>query len=163
MRDDEVRREATVREEPDAGAVVQGAETTGEAPAPNAAHAGSGVEVATGGRDPGAAGADAAPVAGVDGPPAAAGAATTVPLDAVRALVLRAYPEAPPELVQGDSLAALVASAERAVELRQRLLAEAQSAVPPVAAGAPRRGSEPDAGRLSPFEKIARAIAGRGN
>lgn len=84
--------------------------------------------------------------------------ATPVPLDALRALVLRAYPEALPELVSGDTLEALVASAERAVALRARLLAEAQRALPPVSAGAPRHFTEPEAGRLSPFEKIARAL-----
>ena len=83
---------------------------------------------------------------------------TPVPLDALRALVLRAYPEALPELVTGETLEALLASAERAVALRARLLAEAQRAVPPVSAGAPRRIAEAEAGRLSPLEKIARAL-----
>ncbi|MCX7623834.1 MAG: hypothetical protein N2Z82_08805 [Thermomicrobium sp.] len=121
------------------------------------------VEATTGDVTPDATVPPPVPGEATPAPAADAAPAATVPLDALRALVLRAYPDAPPELVQGDSLAALVASAERAVELRQRLLAEAQSVVPPVAAGAPRRGSEPDAGRLSPFEKIARAIAGRGS
>jgi hypothetical protein len=94
-----------------------------------------------------------------DGPAAAAPAPLTpVPLDALRALVLRAYPEALPELVTGETLEALLASAERAVALRARLLAEAQRAVPPVSAGAPRRIAEAEAGRLSPLEKIARAL-----
>jgi hypothetical protein len=83
---------------------------------------------------------------------------TPVPLDALRALVLRAYPEALPDLVTGETLEALLASAERAVALRARLLAEAQRAVPPVSAGAPRRIAEAEAGRLSPLEKIARAL-----
>lgn len=94
-----------------------------------------------------------------DDPAAAAPAPLTpVPLDALRALVLRAYPEALPELVTGETLEALLASAERAVALRARLLAEAQRAVPPVSAGAPRRIAEAEAGRLSPLEKIARAL-----
>lgn len=45
----------------------------------------------------------------------------SLPLDELRSLVLRAYPDALPELVQGETLEALVASAERAVELKQRL------------------------------------------
>ena len=90
-------------------------------------------------------------------------AVATVPLEALLALVLRAYPEALPDLVTGDSWEALVTSATRAVELRQRIAAELRAADPPVAAGAPRRASEVELGRLSPFEKIARAIAGRGS
>lgn len=82
----------------------------------------------------------------------------TVPLDALRALVLRAYPEALPELVSGETLEALLASAERAVALRARLLAEAQRALPPVSAGAPRGLAESESRTLSPFEKIARAL-----
>lgn len=111
----------------------------------------------------------APPVADEPGAPPAASApepaepVATVPLDALRALVLRAYPEALPELVSGETLEELLASAERAVALRERLLAEAQRAVPPVSAGAPRGLAEPEVGRLSPFEKIARAIAGRGS
>jgi len=94
-----------------------------------------------------------------DGPAVAAPAPLTpVPLDTLRALVLRAYPEALPDLVTGETLEALLASAERAVALRARLLAEAQRAVPPVSAGAPRRIAEAEAGRLSPLEKIARAL-----
>ncbi|MCS7296346.1 MAG: hypothetical protein NZ761_13235 [Dehalococcoidia bacterium] len=84
--------------------------------------------------------------------------ATTVPLDALRALVLRAYPEALPELVSGETLEGLLASAERAVALRARLLAEAQRALPPVSAGAPRGLAESESRTLSPFEKIARAL-----
>lgn len=112
----------------------------------------------------------APPVADEPGTPPAAGApepvdpaepVATVPLDALRALVLRAYPEALPELVSGDTLEALLASAERARELRARLLAEAQAAAPPVAAGAPRGAGDPEAGRLSPLAKIAWALAGR--
>lgn len=95
-------------------------------------------------------------------PDSAAPSTATVPLDVLRSLVLRAYPEALPELVQGETLEALVASAERAVELRQRLLAEA-SAGTPVAAGAPRRVEGEAVARLSPLEKIRHAIAGRGS
>lgn len=95
-------------------------------------------------------------------PDGAAPSTATVPLDVLRSLVLRAYPEALPELVQGETLEALVASAERAVELRQRLLAEA-SAGTPVAAGAPRRVEGEAVARLSPLEKIRHAIAGRGS
>jgi len=109
----------------------------------------------------------APPVADEPGAPPAASApepaepVATVPLDVLRALVLRAYPEALPELVSGDTLEALLASAERARELRARLLAEAQAAAPPVAAGAPRGAGDPEAGRLSPLAKIAWALAGR--
>ena len=109
----------------------------------------------------------APPVADEPGAPPAASApepaepVATVPLDALRALVLRAYPEALPELVSGDTLEALLASAERARELRARLLAEAQAAAPPVAAGAPRGAGDPETGRLSPLAKIAWALAGR--
>jgi hypothetical protein len=103
-----------------------------------------------------------------DGAPAQAASApeeptAAVPLAELRALVLRAYPEAVPELVSGDTLAALVESAERSAALRARLLAEAQAVRPPVSAGAPRRAPEAEVARLSPFEKIARAIAGRGS
>ncbi len=90
--------------------------------------------------------------------PARAAPSATVPLDALRALVLRAYPEALPELVGGETWEELVSSAERAIALRARLLAEAARATPPVSAGAPRRLPEAEAGRLSPFEKIARAL-----
>ena len=98
------------------------------------------------------------PPAGDDAPAVDPVPLTPVPLDALRQLVLRAYPEALPELVAGETLDELLASAERAVALRARLLAEAQRATPPVSAGAPRRLGEPEAGRLSPFEKIARAL-----
>ncbi|MCM8745858.1 hypothetical protein NET03_04885 [Thermomicrobium sp. CFH 73360] len=95
-------------------------------------------------------------------PDSAAPLTASVPLDLLRSLVLRAYPEALPELVQGETLEALVASAERAVELRQRLLAEANAGTP-VAAGAPRRVEGEAVARLSPLEKIRHAIAGRGS
>ena len=90
--------------------------------------------------------------------PARATPSATVPLDALRRLVLRAYPEALPELVAGETWEELVGSAERAVALRARLLTELQRATPPVSAGAPRRLPEAEAGRLSLFEKIARAL-----
>ncbi|GBD19726.1 hypothetical protein HRbin28_00160 [bacterium HR28] len=86
----------------------------------------------------------------------------TVPLDELRSLVLRAYPDALPELVYGETLAELLARAEQAVALRERLLAQAPAANPPVAAGAPRRADAGDVARLSPLEKLLRGIASRG-
>lgn len=99
--------------------------------------------------------------AGAAAPDRAAPLTTSVRVDELRSLVLRAYPEALPELVQGETLEALLASAERAVELRQRLLAEVSAGIP-VAAGAPRRVELGEGTHLSPLEKIVRAIAGRG-
>lgn len=86
----------------------------------------------------------------------------TVRLDELRSLVLRAYPDALPELVYGETLAELLARAEQAVALRERLLAQAPAAAPPVAAGAPRRADAGDVARLSPLEKLLRGIASRG-
>lgn len=82
----------------------------------------------------------------------------SVPLAELRSLVLRAYPQAPPELVQGKTLAELCASAEQAVALRQRLLAEVAA---PVAAGAPRQREPREVAHLSPLEKLRQALANR--
>lgn len=94
-------------------------------------------------------------------------AVATVPLAELRALVLRAYPQAIPELVQGTSLRELIGSAEEAIALRERLLAEARAAVgaalPPVSAGAPPRRAEPVDPTLPPLLKIVRALTRAGD
>jgi chromosome segregation ATPase len=72
-----------------------------------------------------------------------------------RELLLKAEPSLPADLVAGDDVDAVDAAAERArqtvAQVRQHLEHQAQAIRVP--AGAPRR-SEPDAGDLTPAEKI---------
>lgn len=97
-------------------------------------------------------------------------------LDAVRAVVLRAHPEAVPELIAGDSIAALLASVEPAEAAYRRVAAALVATggaatgaaiatavaerVPPVPAG----GDRPvalDPARLPASEKIRRGLRSR--
>jgi hypothetical protein len=100
--------------------------------------------------------------------PAAAGALSAAELAAVRELALRAYPETVPELVGGDSVAALLKSLEPAAAAYQRIAAEVATSGSPPAATAPTvpAGSAPpvalDPERLPSVEKIRRGLAGRG-
>jgi hypothetical protein len=78
-------------------------------------------------------------------------------LDAVRELVLRAHPDVVPELIDGDSIEALLASVEPA-RAAWRRLAERFDAPPAVPAGGhPAAAVDPD--RLSAGEKIRRGLA----
>jgi|SRR5579884_1957202 len=99
-----------------------------------------------------------APAAEIAPPPAGL---TAEELAAVRELALRAHPDAVPELVQGASLAELLASVEPARAAYQRIAAAimpAPAAVPPSvpAGGAPRAVVDPDL--LPPSEKIRRGL-----
>lgn len=82
-------------------------------------------------------------------------------LAAVRELVLRAHPDVVPELVTGETIAALIASVEPARAAYARLtasIAQDASPVAPVPAG----GSAPiavDPDRVPPAEKIRRGLA----
>ena len=89
-------------------------------------------------------------------------------LAAVRDLALRAYPETVPELVGGDSVAALLGSLEPAAAAYRRIAeGVAASAPPPTAPAAPMvpAGSAPlvaiDPERLPSTEKIRRGLATR--
>ena len=98
---------------------------------------------------------------------AAGGAA--VDLGRVRDLVLQAHPDVVPDLVQGASLDALLASVEPArsayQQIAERVRGSAGSphpaapAPPAVPAGGTRAALDPAA--LSPVTKIARALADR--
>ena len=87
-------------------------------------------------------------------------------LAAVRALALRAYPETVPELVGGESVAALLRSLEPAAAAYRRIAdgvaaqAPATAAPPPVPAGSASPITvDPD--RLPSVEKIRRGLASR--
>lgn len=78
-----------------------------------------------------------------------------------RQALLRTEPEVPPELVTGatvDEVDTSLAAARATVQAVRRHLAH-QAAGVRVPAGAPLRG-EPDAGALSPRQKIALALVG---
>lgn len=83
-------------------------------------------------------------------------------LDAVRDLVLRAHPDAVPEMVAGDSVDALLASIEPARaawrQVADRIGASPAPVVP--AGGQPAVAVDPD--RLSASEKIRRGLARNG-
>jgi len=84
-------------------------------------------------------------------------------LDAVREVVLSAYPDCVPELVQGDTVAELLASVEPARAAYARVAAtvptpvEAVSTPPPVPAGGSSAVIDP--GELPAAEKVRRGIA----
>ena len=86
-------------------------------------------------------------------------------LAAVREVVLRAYPDAVPELVSGASVAEVLASVEGARAAYRRVVEAASGAgeptpaVPSVPAGAVTR-SAVDPERLPAAEKIRRGLAG---
>lgn len=93
------------------------------------------------------------------GPGSDAGAVETTDLDAVRALVLRAHPEAVPELIGGASVSELLASVGPAEEAYRRI---AGRAAQPLAAPVPAGGDRPmplDPDRLPASEKIRRGLA----
>jgi hypothetical protein len=84
-------------------------------------------------------------------------------LEAVRDVVLSAYPDCVPELVQGDTVAELLASVEPARAAYARVAAtvtipvETVSAPPPVPAGG--GSAVVDPGDLPAAEKVRRGIA----
>lgn len=87
-------------------------------------------------------------------------------LAAVRELALRAHPETIPELVTGDSVAAILASLEPAATAYRRIAEGIAARTPaPTVPSIPTvpAGSTPpvaiDADRLPPVEKIRRALA----
>ncbi|MBI4329341.1 MAG: hypothetical protein HY685_05715 [Chloroflexi bacterium] len=83
-------------------------------------------------------------------------------LQGYRLALLQASPELPEEMVQGESVAALESSLQRARALvaRVRTTLEAEQARGRVPAGAPPRRA-PDLSALSPQEKIAYGLAQR--
>ncbi len=97
-----------------------------------------------------------------------AGSLSEDDLAAVRELALRAYPETVPEMVSGESIAALMQSLEPAAAAYQRIAAGVAARAPAtVAAVAPvvPAGSAPavtvDLERLPSVEKIRRGLATR--
>jgi hypothetical protein len=91
---------------------------------------------------------------------------TDTELDAVRQVVLAAYPDSVPELIQGGSVPELLASIEPARAAYARVAETVAVAVEPVAAAAPvvpaGGGSaviDPEA--LPAAEKVRRGIAGQ--
>ena len=84
-------------------------------------------------------------------------------ITAVREVVLSAYPDCVPELVQGDTVAELLASVEPARAAYARVAAtvptpvETVSTPPPVPAGGSRAVIDP--GDLPAAEKVRRGIA----
>ncbi len=79
-----------------------------------------------------------------------------------RALLLRANPDIPDELISGDSIDAVDQTLEKARALvsKVKLGLEAEAAKTRVPAGAPQR-MPPDLSALSPREKIQYAIGGK--
>jgi hypothetical protein len=89
---------------------------------------------------------------------------TQIDLDAVRELVLRTHPDVVPELVTGDSVAALLASVEPARSAFERLTASWQERRPDAGdtAAVPAGGGAPiavDPDRLPAAEKIRRGLS----
>lgn len=92
--------------------------------------------------------------------PDSQGALHEVDLDAVRDLVLRAHPDVVPELVAGDSVAALLASVEPARSAYVRL-AEAWGEAQPRPVSVPAGGGAPlpiDPEKIPSAEKIRRGL-----
>ena len=86
-------------------------------------------------------------------------------LDAVRLVVLAAYPDSVPELIQGETVPELLASIEAARAAYARVAESVVVPVEPVAAAAPAvpagGGSAViDPGALPAAEKVRRGIAG---
>ena len=91
---------------------------------------------------------------------------TDTELDAVRQVVLAAYPDSVPELIQGDSVPALLASIESARAAYARVAETVTVAMEPVAAAAPvvpagGGSAVTDPGALPAAEKVRRGIAGQ--
>lgn len=86
-------------------------------------------------------------------------------LAAVRELALRAYPETVPELVGGESVAAVMNSLQPAAAAYQRIAEGVVARAPTPAAPAVPAGSSPpvsvDPERLPAVEKIRRGLAAR--
>jgi hypothetical protein len=86
-------------------------------------------------------------------------------LAAVRELALRAYPETVPELVGGDSVAALLRSLEPATAAYRRIAEGVTANAPSAPLPTVPAGSAPpvaiDAERLPSVEKIRRGLATR--
>lgn len=84
-------------------------------------------------------------------------------LQKYRALLLASAPEVPEELVQGNTVQQVEGAFARARDMVQRIRSDldAQASRERVPAGAPVR-SAPDMSSLSPREKIAYGLAGRG-
>lgn len=85
-------------------------------------------------------------------------------LPALRDLIARAYPDAVPELIQGDSLDEMLASLPAAQAAWARVAeaaASASSAPPPdpVPAGSAVRSTQLDVSALSPLAKIRHGLA----
>lgn len=91
-----------------------------------------------------------------EGQPPEAGDAN---LTAIRDLVLRAHPDVVPELIEGETVDALIASIEPAQAAYQRLAESmVRSSRPAVPAGG-QRPMPVDPDRLSASEKIRRGLA----
>ena len=85
-----------------------------------------------------------------------------IDLDAVRDLVLRAHPDVVPELVTGDTVAALLASVEPARTAYERLAATWTERRPVTGTSVPAGGGGPiavDPDRLPAAEKIRRGLS----
>jgi hypothetical protein len=93
------------------------------------------------------------------------GAMSAEELAAVRELALRAYPETVPELVGGDSVAAVMQSLEPAAAAYRRIAEGVTAAHPAPTAPVVPAGSAPpvsiDPERLPSVEKIRRGLAAR--
>lgn len=85
----------------------------------------------------------------------------SVDLAAIRDLVLAAHPDIVPDMVKGDSVAALLASVEPAREAYQRVSERFQAAATSTPASVPAGGSPApviDPARLPTAEKIRRGL-----
>lgn len=83
-------------------------------------------------------------------------------LEAIRDLVLKAHPDVVPELVQGDSIGAILASVEPAQSAYARLSTTFQPATLTPVPNVPAGGNPPiviDLDRLPASEKIKRGLA----
>lgn len=86
----------------------------------------------------------------------------TEDVDAIRELVLKAHPDVIPELIQGDSIAALLASVEPAQHAYSRVAESLKSTAAIAPPMVPAGGSPPvtvDVDRLPAAEKIKRGLA----
>ncbi|HEV2074374.1 MAG TPA: hypothetical protein VGR29_12110 [Thermomicrobiales bacterium] len=95
-----------------------------------------------------------------DGSPDSHDASQASDLEAVREMVLRAHPDVVPELVAGDSVAALLASVEPTRSAYARL-AEAWSDAQPQPVSVPAGGGAPlpiDPEKIPSAEKIRRGL-----
>jgi hypothetical protein len=77
-----------------------------------------------------------------------------------RAQVLASAPEVPEELIQGETVAEIDASVEKARQMVERVKQQLEAHITTVPAGAPPRRSS-ELSELSPREKIAYALGGQ--